>query len=120
MTAKSLSTLSTDTTSQLDIFGHDRHTLCMNGAQISILKESHQVGFCSFLQGQHGGGLETKVGLEILCHLTNKTLKGRLADQEVGRLLILADLTKRNCSRAVSVGFLDTAGSWGGLSGSLI
>lgn len=66
----------------------------MNGAQISVLKEAHQVGLSSLLQGQDGRGLEAEVRLEILSHLTDEALEGRLADEEVCRLLVLADFTE--------------------------
>lgn len=41
----------TDSPSQLDILGHDRHSLGMNGTQISVLKKSNQIGLRCFLKG---------------------------------------------------------------------
>ena len=38
-----------DASCQLDIFGHDGDSLCMDGTQVGIFKESHQVGFRCFL-----------------------------------------------------------------------
>ena len=70
----SLSTLSPNTTSQLDILGHDRHTLGVDGTQVGILKETNEVGLGGLLQGKHSGGLETQIGLEILGNLTDQTL----------------------------------------------
>ena len=45
----SLGTLPTDSPSQLDILWHDRNTLGMDGTQIGVFKQSHEVGFGSFL-----------------------------------------------------------------------
>ena len=36
-----LSTLSTDAACQLDVFGHDGDTLCMDGTQVSVFKQAH-------------------------------------------------------------------------------
>jgi hypothetical protein len=63
--------------------------------------------------------LETKIGLEILGNFTNETLEGGLADQEISRLLVLANLSKSHGSGTVTVGLLDTSGSGGGFAGSL-
>ena len=45
-----LSTLSTDATCQLDVFGHDGDTLGVDGAQVGVLKQTHQVGLAGLLQ----------------------------------------------------------------------
>jgi len=114
-----LSTFSTDTTSQLNIFWHDSNTLGVNGTQVGVLEESNQVRFGRFLQSQDGGGLETKVGLEILSNFANETLEGGLADQEIGRLLVLSNLSKSDGSGTVTVGLLHSSSSWSGFAGSL-
>ena len=49
-----LSTLSTDTAGQLDILGHDGHTLGVDGAQVGVLEESNQVCLGSFLESLDG------------------------------------------------------------------
>lgn len=91
----------------------------MDGTQVGILKESHQVCLGSFLKGQDSGRLESKIRLEVLSHFTDKTLERGLADQEIGGLLILSDLTKCDGTWAISVRLLDSSGSWGRLAGSL-
>ena len=63
--------------------------------------------------------MEAKVTLEVLSNLTNKTLEGKLADKEVGRLLVPTDLTKRDSSWAVPVGLLHASGGRGGLASCL-
>lgn len=44
-----LSALSTDTACQLDVFGHNSDTLGMDGTQVSVLKQTHQVRLTSLL-----------------------------------------------------------------------
>jgi len=57
--------------------------LGVDGAQVGVLKESHQVGLRGLLQGQHCTALEAQVGLEVLCNLTHQPLEGQLADQQL-------------------------------------
>jgi hypothetical protein len=91
----------------------------VDSTQVGILKETNEVGLGGFLEGQNGRSLETKIGLEILGNLTDKTLEGQLADEKVGGLLVTTDLTKSDGSGTVTVGLLDTSGSGGGLAGCL-
>lgn len=120
--------LSTDTAGQLDVLGHDGHTLGMDCAQVGILKQANEVRLSCFLQGSDGSTLETEVRLEVLSNLTHQALEGQLANQELSGLLVAADLTKSNSARPEPVWLLDTttgrnilAGSLGGdgLAGSL-
>jgi hypothetical protein len=68
---RSLCTLSTDATSKLDILGHDCDTLGMDGAQVRILEKTNEVGLRRLLKGEDRGGLEAKVGLEVLGDLAD-------------------------------------------------
>ena len=52
--------------------------------------------------------LEAQIGLEVLRNLTNETLEGQLADEKFGALLVTTDLTEIDCSRPVTVSFLDS------------
>ena len=47
---KNLCSFSTNSSCQLDILGHNGHSLCMNSTQVSVFKKSYQVGFTGFLQ----------------------------------------------------------------------
>ena len=114
-----LSALAADATRQLNVLGHDRNTLGVNGAQVGVLKEANEVGLRSFLKGKNGSTLETKVGLEILSNLTDQTLERSLANEKIGRLLVLANLTQSDSSWAVTVGLLDASGSGSTLASSL-
>jgi hypothetical protein len=68
-----LRSLTTNATSQLNMLGHDGDTLGMNGAEIGIFKETHQVRFRRLLKGQDGRALETEIQLEILRNLSDQS-----------------------------------------------
>ena len=103
----------------MNVLGHDGNTLGVDGTQVGVLEKANKVSFGGFLKGQDGGSLESKIGLEVLGDLTNKTLEGQLADEKVGGLLVTTDLTKSDGSWAVTVGLLDTSGSGGRLTSCL-
>jgi histone H3 len=113
---RSLSTLTTDAAGKLDVLGHDGDTLGVDGSQVGVLEETDEVGLSGFLEGEHGRALEAEIGLEVLGNLTDETLEGELADQELGRLLVLSDLTESDGTGSVTMGLLDTTGSGGGLA----
>jgi hypothetical protein len=48
--------------------------------------------------------------------LADEALEGQLADQQLGGLLVLADLAQRDRAGAVAVGLLDAAGGRRGLA----
>ena len=114
-----LSTLSTDSAGQLDVLGHDGHTLGVDGAQVGILEESDEVSLAGLLEGHDGRGLESEISLEVLGNLSHQTLEWQLADEELCGLLVPPDLTESNCSGPVSVGLLDTSCGRGGLASCL-
>jgi len=114
-----LGAFAADSPRQLDVFGHDGDTLGVDGAQVGVLEQTDQVGLGCFLESSDGRALETQIGLEVLSDLTNQTLEGQLADQQLGRLLVTPDLTESHGSGPVPVGLLDSAGRGGGLSGGL-
>jgi hypothetical protein len=53
--------------------------------------------------------------LEILSDFADETLEGELADEELGGLLVAANLAEGDGSGAETMGLLDTAGCVGGL-----
>jgi hypothetical protein len=114
-----LGTFSTDSAGQLDVLGHDGHTLGVDGAQVGILEKTDQVCLGSLLKGHDGGGLESQVSLEVLSDLSDETLEWELADQEFGRLLVSTDLSESNGTGPVPMWFLDTTGGWCRFPGSL-
>ena len=117
--SKHLRSLSSDTTSKLDVLGHDGNTLGMDGAQVGVLEESNKVSLSSFLKSQDSRSLESKISLEVLGDLTNKSLEGKLADEKLSALLVSSDFTESDSTRAVSVGLLDSTSSGGTLTSSL-
>ncbi|DAZ96300.1 TPA: hypothetical protein N0F65_008333, partial [Lagenidium giganteum] len=73
----------------------------VDGAQVGVLEQADQVG------------------LVVLRDFTHQALEWQLADQQVSRLLVLADFTQSNRARAVAMWLLDTAGGWRALAGGL-
>ena len=61
-------------------------------------------------------GQAGRTGLEVLGDLADEALERELADQELGRLLVPADLTESDGAGAVAVGLLDAARGRGGLA----
>ena len=66
----------------------------MDGAQVGVLKQGDEVGLNGLLESTDGGRLEAQVRLEVLGNLTDETLEGQLAGQELSGLLVATDLTQ--------------------------
>ena len=101
-----LGALATDAAGELDVLGHDGHALGVDGAEVGVLEEADEVSLGRLLEGEDGGGLEPEVGLEVLGDLADEALEGELADEELGGLLVLADLTESDGTGPVAVGLL--------------
>ena len=86
----------TDTTYQLDVLGHNGDTFHMNGHQVHVLKQSHEVSFSCLLQCSHCGNLKAEIALEVSSNFLDQTTKWRMADHQLHTLLVVSDLTKRN------------------------
>ena len=91
----------------------------MDGAKVGVFKETDEVSFGGFLESHDGGRLEAEVGFEVLGDFSDESLEGKLSDEKLGRFLVSSDLSESDSSRSVSVGLLDAAGGWGGLSSGL-
>merc|ERR1719396_280565 len=104
---------------ELDVLGHNRHALGVDGAQVGVLEQPHEVRLGRLLEGEDGRGLEAQVRLEVLGDLAHEALEGGLADEELGGLLVLADLAEGDGAGAVAVGLLDATGGGGGLARGL-
>lgn len=119
--AVNLGSLSSETTSQLDVLGLDCDTLGVDGAQVGVLEERDEVGLDGLLKSADGRRLEAEIALEVLSDFTNKSLEGKLSDQELSRLLVSSDFSESDSTRLVSVRLLDTTGlRWRRFSGSLV
>lgn len=106
----SLCAFASDPARQLDVLGHDGDAFRVNRAQVGVFEETDEVSFAGLLQSHNSGALETEIGLEVLCDLTNETLERKLADKQLGTLLVATDLTESYGAGPVAMGFLDTAG----------
>ena len=49
-TTKCLRSLSTDTTGELNVLGHDSNTLGVDSTEVSVFKKAHKVGLSSLLK----------------------------------------------------------------------
>lgn len=52
VTCCQLCTLASDTSGKLDIFGHDGHTLGVDGAQVRVFKQTHEVCLTGLLKNR--------------------------------------------------------------------
>eukprot|EP00982_Pelagococcus_subviridis_P017398 31535-Pelagococcus_subviridis.AAC.1 len=94
--SRRLRALTTDAAGELDVLGHDRDTLGVDRAEVRVLEEADEVRLGRLLERKDRGGLEAEVRLEVLGDLADEALEGELADEELGGLLVLADLTERD------------------------
>lgn len=62
-TRRSLCTLTANTTSKLDILGHDGDTLSVNSAKIGVLKKTDKISLGSLLKCKNCVTLETQIRL---------------------------------------------------------
>lgn len=87
---------STNASCQLHILGHDGNSLSVNGTQIGIIEQIHQMRFRRRLQCQNGRSLPSK-GRFILRHLnfSYQTRKREPAQQQVGGILVRPNLLQR-------------------------
>lgn len=114
-----LSPFTSDPPSQLDVLGHDGHTLRMNSTQVRVLEQTHKVCLGCLLECKHSMALEPQISLEILSNFPDKPLEWQLPNQKLRALLVLADLTKSNSARSITVRLLHSTGCGGRLAGSL-
>ena len=114
-----LSSLTSDSSSELNILSHDSDTLGVDRSKVGVLEKTDEVSLSSLLEGQYCAGLESEISLEVLCNLSDETLEGELSDQELSALLITSDLSQGYSTRSVSVWLLDSSGRRSRLASSL-
>ena len=93
-----LRSLASETSSKLDVLGLDGDSLGVDGAEIGVLEKRDEVGLNGLLESTDGGRLEAEVRLEVLGNLSDETLEGELADEELSRLLVATDLSESDGS----------------------
>ena len=76
--------VASDALGQLEVLRHYGHPLCVDGAEVGVFEERHQVGFGCFLEGQHRLALEPDFLLELGGDLPHQSLEGQFADEQVG------------------------------------
>ena len=76
-----LGALASDPPSQLDVLGHDGDPLGVDGTQVGVLEEPHEVGLTGLPESHHGGALEAEVGLEVLGDLSDEALEWKLQER---------------------------------------
>ncbi len=89
-----LGALTAESAGEGNVLGLDGDTLGVDGSQVGVLEERDEVSLGRLLEGHDGARLEAEVGLEVLGDLTNETLEGQLADEQLGRLLVTTNLTE--------------------------
>jgi len=110
-----LSALSTNTARQLDILGHDRYALGVDGAEIGVLEQPDQIRLGCFLQRANGRRLEPQISFEILSDFPDQTLEWEFADEQLRRLLVPSDFSQSDGSWPVAMRFLDATSGRGAL-----
>ena len=80
----------------------------MDGTKVGVLKQTNNVRLRSLLKGQQSSALESEIVLVILRNFTYQALERKLANQQLGGLLVLANFAKSHSTRAKSVRLLDT------------
>lgn len=81
-----------DAKSQPDVLIHDSDAVGVDGAEIGVLEEAHQVGLGGFLEGLNRTGLKADVRLEVLDNPLDQAEEGFLVDEQVRILLVGADV----------------------------
>ena len=66
----------------MNVLGHDGDPLGVDGAEVGVLKETHEVGLTGLLESHHSGALKAEVGLEILSDLSDETLERQLGKKQ--------------------------------------
>jgi len=110
----------TDAASELDVLWHDGDASGVDGAKVGVFEETNEVGLGGFLEGENSGALETEVVLELGGNLTDESLEGELADEELGGLLETSDFAEGDGAWSEAVGLLDATSGGGLLDGSLL
>ena len=78
-----LSSFATHSPGELDVFGHDSHTLGVDRAKVSIFEQANEVRLACFLQSHYSAALEPQVSFEVLSYFTYKTLERQLAQKKL-------------------------------------
>ena len=89
----SLSPLAPNAPHKLHVLREDGDAFAMNSTEVSIFEQTGETSLGGSLAGHYSLRLEAKVSFEVLCYFPNQALEGHLAYEQLGRLLVLADLS---------------------------
>ena len=84
---------SSNSPGQSHVFRHESNSLGVNGAEQTVLEQSHQVGLACLLKSEYCGGLEPQIPSIANCTdcLSNNSGEWQLGYQQVGRFLELPE-----------------------------
>jgi hypothetical protein len=83
-------------------FGYGMEKIRIREPRIRNTEQS-SINHLNYLKGADGGGLEPEISLEILRNLPDETLEGKLADQQLRRLLVSPDLPEGDSAGPIPV-----------------
>ena len=92
----------------------------MNSAQVCVFIEWSHIGLGCLLECQHCWALNSEFLSEGVGDLTDQSLEGKLADEELGCFLVFSYLAEGHGSWSESIGPLYAVISWSWFSGYLI
>ena len=87
-----LGALSSDSTGELDVLGHDRHPLGVNRAQVGVLEKAHQIRLRRFLKEGWDGGVDLLVKMAGKVKITGKKSRWRGRSQDGGEKVKMAGI----------------------------
>lgn len=79
-----LRSLTTESSSELEILGLDGNSLGVDGGQVGVFEQGNEVSLGSLLKGGDGRRLESEISLEVLCDFSDQSLERELSDEELG------------------------------------
>ena len=60
----------------MDVLGHDGDAVSVDGAQVGVLEEGHEVGLSGLLESEDGARLEAEVSFVLLGDFADQALEG--------------------------------------------
>jgi hypothetical protein len=91
----------------------------MDRAKVSVLEQADKVSLTRLLKRLDGVALEAQFRMIVVCYLAHQPLERELAEEQLGRLLVPADLAQSHSPRAKPVRLLDPASRGRRLASSL-
>jgi len=92
-TQVSLGPLAADAAHELHVLREDGDPFAVDRTEVSIFEQTGEISLGGSLACHYSLRLEAKICFEILCDFPNQALEGHLAYEQLGRLLVLADLS---------------------------